>query len=154
MWLPCRQIENGGCERQILRAKGRRCYCLDWLLQLRQNNGALHLRRGHGASTKMGIPSRGGFSTQKEVDPPACMASVTSKITACVCAFCAAEMAGELIRNQSENLPIKRACPRLWCRAKITDCGYAYCAAENGWGIDQKPVGKFAHQEGLPPSLV
>ena len=31
--------------------------------------------------------------------------------------FCAAEMAGELIINLSENLPIKRACPRLWCRA-------------------------------------
>ena len=46
------------------------------------------------------------------------MAFVTSKITACECAFCAAEMAGELTRNQSENLPIKRACPRLWCRAQ------------------------------------
>ena len=44
------------------------------------------------------------------------MAFAISKITACVCVFCAAEMAGELIRNLSENLPIKRACPRLWCR--------------------------------------
>ena len=30
--------------------------------------------------------------------------------------FCAAEMAGELIRNLSENLPVEGACPRLWCR--------------------------------------
>ena len=39
------------------------------------------------------------------------MASVTSKTTACVCAFCAAEMAGELIRNLSEKLPVEGACP-------------------------------------------
>ena len=32
--------------------------------------------------------------------------------------FCAAEMAGELIRNLSENLPVEGACPRLWCRAE------------------------------------
>ena len=44
------------------------------------------------------------------------MASATSKTTACECAFCAAEMAGELIRNQSEKLPVEGACPRLWCR--------------------------------------
>ena len=44
------------------------------------------------------------------------MASATSKTTACGCAFCAAEMAGELIRNQSEKLPVEGACPRLWCR--------------------------------------
>ena len=47
------------------------------------------------------------------------MAFAISKITACVCVFCAAEMAGELIRNLSENLPIKRACPRLWCRPEL-----------------------------------
>ena len=45
------------------------------------------------------------------------MAFVTSKITACEYAFCAAEMAEELIRNQSEKLPVEGACPRLWCRA-------------------------------------
>ena len=45
------------------------------------------------------------------------MAFATSKIIACVCAFCAAEMAGELFRKLSENLPIEGACPRLWCRA-------------------------------------
>jgi hypothetical protein len=45
------------------------------------------------------------------------MAFATSKTTACVCAFCAAEMAGELFRNLSEKLPVEGACPRLWCRA-------------------------------------
>ena len=45
------------------------------------------------------------------------MAFATSKIIACVCAFCAAEMAGELFRNLSEKLPVDGACPRLWCRA-------------------------------------
>ena len=39
------------------------------------------------------------------------MAFATSKITTCVCAFCAAEMAGELIRNQSEKLPIEGLAP-------------------------------------------
>ena len=39
------------------------------------------------------------------------MASATSKTTACVCAFCAAEMAGELIRNQSEKLPVEGLAP-------------------------------------------
>ena len=34
----------------------------------------------------------------------------------CVCVFCAAEVAGELFRNQSEKLPVEGACPRLWCR--------------------------------------
>ena len=48
------------------------------------------------------------------------MAFATSKIIACVCAFCAAEMAGELIRNQSEKLPVEGACPRLWCRPRFT----------------------------------
>ena len=48
------------------------------------------------------------------------MASATSKTTACVCAFCAAEMAGELIRNQSEKLPVEGACPRLWCRPEFS----------------------------------
>ena len=47
------------------------------------------------------------------------MAFATSKIIACVCAFCAAEMAGELFRKLSENLPIEGACPRLWCRAEM-----------------------------------
>ena len=47
------------------------------------------------------------------------MAFATSKIIACVCAFCAAEMAGELFRKLSENLPIEGACPRLWCRAAL-----------------------------------
>ena len=47
------------------------------------------------------------------------MAFVTSKITACVYAFCAAEMAEELIRNQSEKLPVEGACPRLWCRPTL-----------------------------------
>ena len=28
-------------------------------------------------------------------------------------------MAGELIRNLSENLPVEGACPRLWCRPKL-----------------------------------
>jgi len=51
------------------------------------------------------------------------MAFATSKIIACVCAFCAAEMAGELFRKLSENLPIEGACPRLWCRAAITHAG-------------------------------
>jgi len=46
------------------------------------------------------------------------MAFVTSKTTACVCAFCAAEMAGESFRNLSEKLPAEGACPRLWCRAE------------------------------------
>ena len=45
------------------------------------------------------------------------MAFVTSKITACGYAFCAAEMAEKLIKNLSENLPVEGACPRLWCRA-------------------------------------
>ena len=45
------------------------------------------------------------------------MASATSKITACGCAYCAAEMDGELFRNLSEKLPFEGACPRLWCRA-------------------------------------
>ena len=45
------------------------------------------------------------------------MAFATSKIIACVCAFCAAEMAGELFRNLSEKLPVDGACPRFWCRA-------------------------------------
>ena len=44
------------------------------------------------------------------------MASATSKTTACVCAFCAAEMDGESFRNLSEKLPVEGACPRLWCR--------------------------------------
>ena len=48
------------------------------------------------------------------VDPR--MASATSKITACGCAYCAAEMDGELFRNLSEKLPVEGACPRLWCR--------------------------------------
>ena len=51
------------------------------------------------------------------------MAFATSKIIACVCAFCAAEMAGELFRKLSENLPIEGACPRLWCRAWNTRPG-------------------------------
>ena len=51
------------------------------------------------------------------------MAFATSKTTACVCAFCAAEMAGELIRNLSEKLPVEKACPRLWCRADIPEIG-------------------------------
>ena len=46
---------------------------------------------------------------------------VISKIVACVCAFCAAEMAGELIRNQSEKLPVEGACPCLWSRARNSD---------------------------------
>ena len=37
------------------------------------------------------------------------MALETSKTTACACAFCAAEMAGELFRNQSEKLPVEVA---------------------------------------------
>ena len=45
------------------------------------------------------------------------MVFVTLKITACGYAFCAAEIAGKLIRNLSENLPVEGACPRLWCRA-------------------------------------
>ena len=49
------------------------------------------------------------------------MASATSKITACGCAYCAAEMDGELFRNLSEKLPFEGACPRLWCRARLTD---------------------------------
>ena len=48
------------------------------------------------------------------------MAFVTSKITACGYAFCAAEMAGELIRSLSENLPDEGACPCLWCRPSET----------------------------------
>jgi len=60
-----------------------------------------------------------GVSSKNEVDPAACIwLSVTSKTTACVYAFCAAEMAGELIRNLSGKLPAEGACPRLWCRAK------------------------------------
>ena len=51
------------------------------------------------------------------------MAFATSKIIACVCAFCAAEMAGELFRKLSENLPIEGACPRLWCRALKSQSG-------------------------------
>ena len=47
------------------------------------------------------------------------MASATSKITACGCAYCAAEMDGELFRNLSEKLPVEGACPRLWCRAPL-----------------------------------
>ena len=47
------------------------------------------------------------------------MAFATSKIIACVCAFCAAEMAGELFRSLSEKLPVDGACPRLWCRADL-----------------------------------
>ena len=39
------------------------------------------------------------------------MTSVTSKTTVCVYAFCAAEMAGKLIRNVSEKLPVEGACP-------------------------------------------
>ena len=50
------------------------------------------------------------------------MAFATSKIIACVCAFCAAEMAGELFRNLSEKLPVDGACPRFWCRAGIINC--------------------------------
>ena len=30
--------------------------------------------------------------------------------------FCAAEVAGELFRNMSEELPVEGACPRLGCR--------------------------------------
>ena len=37
--------------------------------------------------------------------------------------FCAAAMAGKLIRNLSEKLPVEGACPCLWWRAAI-------CAAE------------------------
>ena len=29
-------------------------------------------------------------------------------------------MAGELIRNQSEKLPVEGACPRLWCRPALS----------------------------------
>jgi len=39
------------------------------------------------------------------------MAFVTSKITDCVCVFCAAEMAGELFRNLSEKCPLKGLAP-------------------------------------------
>ena len=89
------------------------------------------------------------------------MAFATSKIIACVCAFCAAEMAGELFRNLSEKLPVDGACPRFWCRAGfhrkmklIQRRAYGFRNFENyrlrvrvlccrdGWGIVQKPVGK------------
>ena len=50
-------------------------------------------------------------------------AVVTSRTRGCVCAFCAAAMAGKLIRNLSEKLPVEGACPCLWWRA-------AFCAAE------------------------
>ncbi|MGV6994650.1 hypothetical protein ACUZ9P_01995 [Desulfovibrio sp. QI0430] len=39
------------------------------------------------------------------------MASVISKIIGCECAFCAAEMAGELFRNLSEKCPLKGLAP-------------------------------------------
>ena len=39
------------------------------------------------------------------------MAFATSKIIDCVCAFCAAEMAGELFRNLSEKLPVDGPAP-------------------------------------------
>ncbi len=45
-------------------------------------------------------------------------AVVTSKTRGCVCAFCAAAMAGKLIRNLSEKLPVEGACPCLWWRAR------------------------------------
>ena len=45
----------------------------------------------------------------------------TSKIIACVCAFCAAEMAGELIRNLSEKLPVEGACPVFGVEPKNPD---------------------------------
>ena len=32
------------------------------------------------------------------------------------CAYCTAEIAGELIRNVSKKLSVEGACPRLWCR--------------------------------------
>ena len=61
------------------------------------------------------------------------MAFATSKILACVCAFCAAEMAGELIKNLSENLPVEGACPRLWCRA-----GMSKDVAGLGWSLKKQ----------------
>ena len=57
-----------------------------------------------------------GFHRKMKLSQRERMAFVTLKITACVYAFCAAEMAEELIRNQSEKLPVEGACPRLWCR--------------------------------------
>ena len=39
------------------------------------------------------------------------MASAISRTIACECAFCAAEMTGELIRNLSEELPLKGLAP-------------------------------------------
>ena len=61
------------------------------------------------------------------------MAFATSKTTACVCAFCAAEMAGESFRNLSEKLPAEGACPRLWCRACRSDGNIVpRCAVPDG----------------------
>ena len=45
-------------------------------------------------------------------------AVVSSRTRGGVCGFCAAAMAGELIRNLSEKLPVEGACPCLRCRPK------------------------------------
>ena len=65
------------------------------------------------------------------------MAFVTSKITACEYAFCAAEMAEELIRNQSEKLPVEGACPRLWCRPPVPSTVVVPLAVAGGCGLWQ-----------------
>ena len=72
------------------------------------------------------------------------MASVTSKTTACVCAFCAAEMAGELIRNLSEKLPVEGACPCLWCRASSGTITRRSSAVASGPQAPAAPPKTFA----------
>ena len=65
------------------------------------------------------------------------MAFAILKITACVCAYCAAEMAGELIRNLSEKLPVEGACPCLWCRPEKFYLQYQI----NVYNAEQLPSG-------------
>ena len=52
----------------------------------------------------------------------------------CVSAFCAAEMAGELIRNLSENLPVEGAKTKEWLSRRDSHSMYSYGIV--GWRLE------------------